>query len=120
MTLGGWFKDYVYFPVSTSGFVKKYGMLLKKAKVSKNAIRVLTTAVPIFVTWILTGLWHGTGKGYLMWGLHYAVIITLSVSFSGSFQKLLTEKLHVDTKTSTWRVIQSAKDVIIFAMYICI
>lgn len=116
MTLGGWFKDYVYFPVSTSGFVKKYGALLKKAKFSKNAIRVLTTAVPVFVTWILTGLWHGTGKTYLAWGLHYAIIITLSVSFSGNFQKLLTEKLHVDTNTSTWRFIQSAKVVIIFAI----
>lgn len=116
MTLGSWFKDYVYFPVSTSTFVKKYGMILKKAKFSKNAIRVLTTAVPVFVTWILTGLWHGTGKSYLCWGLHYAIIITLSVSFSSSYQKLLTEKLHINTKTSTWRFLQSAKVVIIFAI----
>ncbi len=107
MTLGGWFKDYVYYPCTISGFLKK---LTKKAKEnhSANTVRFLTIAIPVFVTWILTGLWHGTGKTYLCWGLYYGSLITISTFFSSTFQKA-NEKLKINTDCFSWHLFRKAR-----------
>ncbi|MBQ8116458.1 MAG: MBOAT family protein [Lachnospiraceae bacterium] len=50
MTLGGWFRDYVYIPLGGS----------RKGR--------LRTVVNLFAVWLLTSLWHGFGINFLMWG----------------------------------------------------
>ncbi len=114
MTLGAWFRDYVYMPVSTSNLVKNVGKSLKAKNVNKNLVRIVITAIPVYVTWILTGLWHGTGTSYLVWGFYYATVIGLSVCFSDSYQAFL-KKHGVKTETISWRVIQTVKVVCVFA-----
>ena len=56
MSLGTWFKDYVYFPLGGS-----------KKKVLRN----------IFIVWFLTGLWHGASYNFISWGLYFGIIIYL-------------------------------------------
>lgn len=58
MSLGQWFRDYVYFPLGGSR-VKSKGRL------------VFNT----FVVWILTGIWHGASWNFVFWGLMYFVLI---------------------------------------------
>lgn len=65
MTLGNFFKDYIYFPMGGS-------------KCSKGRM-VLNLAV----VWILTGLWHGNGINFLLWGVALGVIIILEKLFYG-------------------------------------
>lgn len=59
ITLGGWFRDYVYFPLGGS----------RKGK--------LRTYVNMFIVWGLTGLWHGADWNFLLWGLWYFMLLTL-------------------------------------------
>ncbi|MBR4888695.1 MAG: MBOAT family protein [Clostridia bacterium] len=59
MTLGGWFRDYVYIPLG--------GNRVSKAKHLRN----------IFVVWGLTGIWHGAGWNFLIWGLWYGVLLAI-------------------------------------------
>lgn len=113
MSLGSWFKDYVYYPVSTSKLVKKLGKALKKHNVPRSVIRVVTTLIPVSVTWVLTGVWHGTGKTYVAWGIYYAILIGFSVSFSESYQKLLG-KFGTRTDTKSWNFLRLAKVFTIF------
>lgn len=113
ITLGSWFKDYVYFPVSNSSLVKKLSKKLKKINAPKTLIKIIVTLIPVFVTWLLTGLWHGTGKTYVAWGIYYATLIGFSVCFSDSYQKLLA-KLHIRTDTFTWRVLRTVKIFFLF------
>lgn len=49
MTLGAWFREYVYFPLGGS---------------RKGTVR---TVLNLLLVWLLTGLWHGTGGNYLVW-----------------------------------------------------
>ncbi len=51
MTLGGWFREYVYIPLggNRGGFAK--------------------TVRNMFVVWLLTGLWHGASWNFVLWGL---------------------------------------------------
>ena len=57
MTLGGWFREYVYIPLggNRGGF----------AKPVRN----------MFVVWLLTGLWHGASWNFVLWGLLLFVLL---------------------------------------------
>lgn len=57
MTLGSWFRDYVYIPLGGN----------KKG----NMIQIRN----IIVVWAATGLWHGPSWNYVLWGLYFAVIL---------------------------------------------
>ena len=59
MSLGSWFRDYVYIPLG--------GNRVPKARWYLN----------IFVVWSLTGLWHGAAPNFLIWGLLFGVILIL-------------------------------------------
>lgn len=72
ITLSTWFRDYVYIPLGG----KKNNKLLT----SKN----------LFLTFILSGLWHGAGWNFLIWGAYNAFILILG-EFSGKspfFQRI--------------------------------
>lgn len=57
MTLGSWFRDYVYIPMG--------GNRVPKARWFFN----------IFVVWMLTGFWHGAAWTFIFWGLFFAVLL---------------------------------------------
>ena len=57
MSLGTWFRDYVYIPLG--------GNRVSKGRWYFN----------IFVVWSLTGLWHGAAWNFLVWGLLFGVIL---------------------------------------------
>ncbi len=59
MTLGSWFKDYVYIPLG--------GNRAGKAKMLRNMLLV----------WLLTGVWHGAGVNFLLWGMLLFVLIAI-------------------------------------------
>jgi D-alanyl-lipoteichoic acid acyltransferase DltB (MBOAT superfamily) len=107
MTLGGWFKDYVYYPCTISKFMKN---LNKKAKKSlpERVCRFIAVVIPVFVTWVLTGLWHGTGKTYLAWGIYYSTLITISVAFQPEFAKA-TSFLRIKTDTLSWQLFRMVR-----------
>ena len=57
MSLGSWFRDYVYIPLG--------GNRVSKGRWVFN----------ILVVWILTGAWHGAAWNFVLWGLLYAVVL---------------------------------------------
>ena len=57
MTLGGWFRDYVYIPLGG------------------NRHGTLRTVCNLAVVWVLTGIWHGASWNFALWGAYYAVLI---------------------------------------------
>lgn len=63
ITLGAWFKEYLYFPLGGS----RAGTV--------NTIRNL------LIVWLATGLWHGASLTYVVWGLYFGVLICLEKLF---------------------------------------
>ena len=59
MTLGSWFREYVYIPLG--------GNRRSSGRVYFN----------LFAVWLLTGFWHGAGWNFILWGVVLFVIIAL-------------------------------------------
>ena len=76
MTLGGWFRDYVYIPLG--------GNRVSKAR----------WVVNILIVWSLTGLWHGAAWNFVLWGLLYAAFLLLERLVPG-IQKLPGAVKHI-------------------------
>ena len=112
MTLGGWFKDYVYYPITVSSWMKKVNKSTAKA-LPARAGRVISVAIPCMITWFLTGLWHGTGKTYVCWGIYYGILITVSVAFEPEFQAV-NKALKIDTESFWFRLFQHVRTFVIF------
>lgn len=59
ITLSSFFKDYVYIPLGG------------------NRVSILKWIRNIAVVWFLTGLWHGAGWSFIIWGLYFGVLLFL-------------------------------------------
>lgn len=76
ISLGSWFRDYVYFPLGGSRVDSKW-------KLIRN----------LFIVWVLTGVWHGANWTFVAWGFLYFLLITI-------------EKLTRFERTSGLRIIR--------------
>ncbi len=112
MSLGGWFKDYVYYPISVSKPIKKIGVNIAGWK-SVQLKKAVSVVVPVMTTWILTGLWHGTGIGYVCWGLYYGFLILLSVTFSEDIRNTQI-RFKINFNSAFYKLLKSIKIFIIF------
>ena len=79
ITLGAWFRDYVFYPLSTSAWMAKLIRALSKKKGAAGYFRTrLPVWIPTMAVWFLTGLWHGVGLHFIVWGLLNGLIILVS------------------------------------------
>ena len=67
MTLGSWFRDYVYIPMGGN---------------RKGVPRLLLN---LCVVWLLTGLWHGSGVNFLIWGITVGLFVIVEKPFYGKW-----------------------------------
>lgn len=101
ITLGTWFKDYVYMPIVVSPKTLKIVNWFR-VHVSRRAGRMVSTIIPASITWLLTGLWHGTGWTYVAWGCYWGTLIIISSLFAKEFSAF-AKLLHIDTSAPSWK-----------------
>ena len=107
ISLGAWFKDYIFYPVSLSKPMKK--LTLKARKVLGNhGGALISGAVALFCVWFLNGLWHGAGWTFLFYGLYQFILILLGNIFEPWVKKICA-KLHINRSNIVYRVFQSVK-----------
>lgn len=59
ISLGSWFRDYVYIPLGGNRKGQKRQLL------------------NILIVWMLTGFWHGAAWNFILWGLYFAFFLTI-------------------------------------------
>lgn len=77
ITLGSFFRDYLYIPLGGS----------RKGK--------FRTVLNLLVVWALTGLWHGASWNFMLWGLYFFVFIALEKLFLSRFLKSKPVLAHI-------------------------
>lgn len=70
MSLGSWFRDYVYIPLG--------GNRVSKPRWIFN----------ILVVWMLTGFWHGANWNFILWGLYFAILLVAEKVFAPILKKM--------------------------------
>ena len=77
ISLGSWFREYVYIPLGGN---------------RKGRLRQL---VNILIVWTLTGIWHGAGWNFLLWGLWFAFALVLEKLFLGKILSWLPKAVGI-------------------------
>ncbi len=114
ITLGAWFKDYVYMPIAMSPRFMKKAVGIRK-KYGNRAGQVFSSAIPLAVVWLLTGLWHGTGADYVVWGCYWGLLITLGTILAPDFKKW-AGKLHISTESFGFQLFRMARTLALFSI----
>lgn len=112
ISLGVWFKDYVYMPLSVSPGLMKIARGIKKL-VGRRAAKNFMTIIPLSVVWLLTGLWHGTGINYILWGCYWGILIILTTVFDPEIRKF-TKWLRIPTESKGYALFQQIRTFFLF------
>ena len=70
MSLGSFFRDYVYIPLGGN----------RRGKIRQ--------VVNMFAVWALTGLWHGASWNYILWGIYFFVLLTAEKQMMKQLEEL--------------------------------
>ena len=104
ITLGTWFKDYIFYPVTMSAPLKKLTGAARK-KLGNHFGPLLAGAVALFCVWFSNGLWHGAAWHYIFFGLYHFALILLGNCFA-PYLKRVNDRLGVTPENKPFRVFQ--------------
>ena len=77
ITMGSWFTDYVFYPLSVCRSMQRFSKW-SRAKLGQAVGKRLPVYLATAVTWFLTGLWHGAGWNFIVWGMLNCLLILVS------------------------------------------
>ena len=63
MSLGSWFREYVYIPLGGN-----------RCKTPRHMFNIMAV-------WFLTGMWHGASWNFILWGVYFGVILLIEKYF---------------------------------------
>lgn len=98
ISLGTWFKDYIFYPVSMSEGVRKI-RAWAKGRGPSHLVKCCVSAAALFPVWICNGLWHGPRWSFIFFGMYYFVLITSSIAMEpwyGRIRSMLG--IHPDSR----------------------
>lgn len=107
VTLGSWLRDYVFYPVSLSGPVKRLTGTARRV-LGNRLGPVAAGSVALGCVWLANGLWHGAGAQYLFFGFYYFCII-LAGGFAEPLAQRLCARAHVDRESAPYRALQHVR-----------
>ena len=71
MTLTDWFRSYLFIPL----------------EISRRKVKLFRLETNLILVFLATGLWHGLGPNFILWGLYFGIIIALESNFLGKWLK---------------------------------
>ena len=101
ITMSQWFREFVFYPVSTSKPIQGISKLIRKKFGNKG--KKIPVYLSSFIVWLLTGLWHGASWTFIVWGLLNWFILMVSEELEPVFAKF--REKYPFTKTVWYRII---------------
>ncbi len=104
ITLGTWFRDYIFYPVSTSTSMKKLTSSARK-KLGNHYGPLIAGSIALFSVWICNGLWHGADWNFIFFGMYHFVLILLG-NILVPLVRLVNKKLNINPENFFYRLMQ--------------
>jgi D-alanyl-lipoteichoic acid acyltransferase DltB (MBOAT superfamily) len=112
ITMGTWFKDYVFYPLSVSK------RMLRLSKYSRKKFGdAIGKRIPVYlstlIVWFTTGIWHGANWNFIVWGLMNGIVIIISLEFK-PFYEWFHNKFDVADKLS-FKIFQIVRTILLMS-----
>ena len=114
ITLGGWARDYVFYPFMKSRRMVNFGRKCKK-ELGKHWGKFIPWTVSMMVLWFVMGFWHGSIQHIFGVSLWFFSIQFVSELFKPVTRKLTTG-LEMKTESFSWHLFQSVRTYLIYAL----
>lgn len=103
ITLGAWFKKYVFYSISLS---KRFNVIVKtmKKRFGDSAKYIPATLASLVVFWII-GIWHGANWKYIFYGLYSAFWVSTGTLFQDVYKRGKAF-FNIHEERLSWRIFQ--------------
>lgn len=112
ISMGSWFRDYIFYPISVCGWMLKLTTWSRK-----HLGNVIGKRVPVYlamaVTWFATGIWHGAAWNFIVWGMLNCLVLIISQELT-PFYDWFHSKVHVQDKWG-WKLFQILRTFILMS-----
>ena len=105
ITLGTWFKDYIFYPISFSKLTANITAFSKKIFKNSYITKIIPAIFALFFVWLGNGIWHGASYKYILYGLYYYAIMTLGMIFEPLMDKML-KLLKINKEVFSYKLCQ--------------
>lgn len=117
ISLGNWFKNYLFYPLAMSSLFINTSKKIKSTKFGSTVAgahiaKVLPTSIASFVVFFIVGVWHGASWKYVGFGVWNGGIIMISVLMKPVFE-WCHKKLHINPKSAPYTVFQILRTFIV-------
>ena len=111
ITLGTWFKDYIFYPVTMSKPMKNLTSSARK-KLGNHFGPLLAGSVALFCVWFCNGLWHGSAWNYIFFGMYHFALI-LAGNIISPAVTATNKKLHINADCFAYRTMRMVRTTIL-------
>lgn len=111
ITLGTWFKDYVFYPLSMSKGLTRLTLRARK-RLGNHFGPLISASVALFAVWLCNGLWHGAGWSYIFFGMYHFFWILLG-NILEPFVRRWAERFRIDRESVPYRAMQILRTVLL-------
>lgn len=111
ITLGTWFKDYVFYPLSVSKGLNRLTVRARK-RFGNQYGPILTAGVALLAVWLCNGLWHGAGWNYIFFGMYHFAWIMFE-NLTEPPVRACAKKWNIDRESVPWKAMQVARTVVL-------
>ncbi len=68
ISLTSWFRDYIFYPIATNKKLSRKARAFGKKHNNRNFAIQFPQCLALFITFLLSGLWHGAAWTFVLWG----------------------------------------------------
>ena len=68
ISLTSWFRDYIFYPLAMNKKITRWARKLSKKTGNRSINIMLPQCLALFITFLLSGLWHGAAWTFVLWG----------------------------------------------------
>lgn len=111
ITLGTWFKDYLFYSVVSAKRMKRLTSSARK-KIGNHYGALLTGGIALFCAWFCNGLWHGSDWNFIFFGMYHFILI-LGGSLIAPFVEVTNNFLHLDPEWPIYKFFQMLRTAIL-------
>ena len=107
ISLSSWFQDYIFYPLAMNKKLGRFSRKLGKKLHNRSIGAMMPQCTALFITFVLSGLWHGAAWTFVLWGtLHGVYQIIERVTEKG--RKKLRDRLGIKPESKLLACYQTA------------